>query len=184
MPSRFKRFSPCVVRLALRTMSIMLDWFSSIMLRRQTTKPRNWEVLNKFKGINWKEGIFSDVQIITARRQAGLRFKECKYHLQLKKQFSIFKELLSISFAWMKWNHKNKTKRLCLPHTYIQTTWIESVNLFISNIWISVLITIWRISKDCNLEKFCLKLNNIRSLLFFACKLLILLGEIFLVDYS
>ena len=61
------------------------------MLRRQTTKPRNWEVLNKFEGINWKEGIFSDVQIITARRQAGLRFKERKYHLQLKKQFSFFK---------------------------------------------------------------------------------------------
>ena len=37
------------------------------------------------------KGIFSDVQIITARRQAGLRFKERKYHLQLKKQFSFFK---------------------------------------------------------------------------------------------
>ena len=68
------------------------------MLPRQTTKPRNWEVLNKFEGINWKDvnvnnfkDIFSDVQIITARRQAGLRFKERKYHLQLKKQFSFFK---------------------------------------------------------------------------------------------
>lgn len=183
MPSRFKRFSPCVVRLAVQTMSITLDWFSSIMLRRQTTKPRNWEVLNKFEGINWKEGIFSDVQIITARRQAGLRFKERKHHLQLKKQFSFFKYLLSISFAWMKWNHKNKTKRLCLPHTYIQTTWIESVNLFISNIWISVLITIWWISKDCKLENFALNWIISDRCYFLLANYWYYWGK-FLVDYS